>query len=71
MGQIKKIAHVIMYTNWGVFLNTPQLLKYDKVPSFFSYLPHLTGRAEILQNILVTFWAMEFHEKMTLRFTDI
>jgi hypothetical protein len=29
------------------------------------------ARAEILQTILVTFWVIEFQEKLLLRFTDL
>ena len=56
MGQIKKITHAIMYTNWGS-------IQYNKVPSFFFIWPILEASAEILQKNLVTFWAMEFQEK--------
>ena len=47
-----------MYTNWGVFHTN------NKVPI-------LEARAEILQKISVAFEAMEFQEKMHLRFTDL
>ena len=41
------------------------------MPSFFFIWPILKARAEILQNISVTFWAMEFQEKILLRFIDL
>ena len=33
--------------------------------------PILEASAEILQNILVDFWVMEFEEKLLLRFPDL
>ena len=51
-----------MYTNWGVF-NIIKCLHF--------LLPILEARAEILQKISFPFWAMEFQEKMLLRFTDL
>ena len=50
--------------NWGVF-------KYNKVASFFFIWPIIETRAQILQKNSVAFWAMEFQEKLLLRFTDL
>ena len=51
MGQIKIITNIIIYTNWGEF-------NIIKCLHFFLIWPILEDRAEILQKILVTFWAM-------------
>ena len=53
-----------MYTNWGVF-NIIVFLFFKFDPS------ERLARAEILQKNLVNFWAMEFQEKMLLRFTNL
>ena len=64
MGQIKKKMKALYYVK-----HFPIII-HDDICYFFNSLI-LEARAEILHTFSVLFWAMEFQEKMLLRFTDL